>query len=131
MKGKKCEATTGSGKRCANPTGGPQYCHRHRRRPEITTRLTMHLNGGDKYSMRVEEILLDGLVIPGMTMGTGTDGSPEFLLTSKEICWHPPGSHNDPEQEERLDLMTLHEGKAYIDDWILSRAAGAMVMVDG
>ena len=90
--------------------------------PEITCRSIMHLNGGSKYSMRVDEILLDGEVIPGMTMGTGTDGSPTFICTSKEICFHPPGSHNDPEKEERLDLMDPKVDPEDVDAWILERA---------
>jgi hypothetical protein len=50
----------------------------------LTTRLTLHLNGGSKFSERHEDILADGEPT-GMTMHTRTDGSPEYRITVKEI----------------------------------------------
>ena len=89
-------------------------------KPKITTRLHFHLNGGSEYSMRVEQIYVDGVELIGMMMGTGTSGSPEFKLTSKEICFHPSGHHVEGE-EERLDLMDEDIASKDVEAWILAR----------
>ena len=119
----RCQATTKKGEQCRNPTGGVKYCGRHRRRPVITCRLNMHLNGGGNYSLRVEDVLLDGEQIEGMSMGTTTDGSPDFKLTGKELVFRGPGKWAEGD-EDRLDLLTCHLSQEDINDWILERAHG-------
>jgi len=126
----RCEATTQKGEQCRNPTGGVQYCERHRRRPEITTRLNMHLNGGSNYSLRVEDVLLDGEQIEGMSLGTTTDGSPEFVCTGKELVFRGPGKWAEGD-EERLDLMDPKVDPEDVEAWILARAGSRRAVGHG
>ena len=91
------------------------------KKAEITRHLYMHMNGGPDFSMRVDEIWVDG-VKTRITMGTGTNGSPEFKCTSHELCFHPPGTHG-PEEEQRLDLMEEGMTDRRMRRWILKRRA--------
>lgn len=53
-------------------------------KPKLTQTMTMHLNGGSKFSRLVFAILADG-VDTGITRVTETSGSPKYLKTADEL----------------------------------------------
>ena len=88
----------------------------------------MHLNGGSNYSLRVEDVLLDGEQIEGMSLGTTTDGSPDFKLTGKELVFRGPGKWAEGD-EERLDLMDDDNASKVVEAWVLARAGSRRVVL--
>lgn len=48
--------------------------------PKLTKRMTMHLNGGNKFSELHYEVLADGK-LTGITQHRRTNGSPKYLIT--------------------------------------------------
>lgn len=77
--------------------------------PVLTQRMKIHLNGGSKWSQLTYDILADDEPT-GITMTTVTDGSPDYLITSKVLC------HG----EDTFDLMA---GEGDPIAWIHERIA--------
>ena len=76
-------------------------------KPKLTQTMTMHLNGGRKFSRLVYKILADGKDT-GITRMTATNGSPKYLKTADEL-------HKG---EEVFDIMAA-KGVG-MEAWILS-----------
>jgi phosphoribosylformylglycinamidine (FGAM) synthase-like enzyme len=76
--------------------------------PELTTKLTMHVNGGSKFSELHYEVLADKQPT-GITIHKRTDGSPNYRYTAFEVqCG-----------EETLDVLKAPNGA--MKRWILDR----------
>lgn len=54
-------------------------------KPKLTQRMTMHLNGGSKFSELHYKILADDEET-GITRHVRTDGSPKYLTTVDVLC---------------------------------------------
>lgn len=80
-------------------------------KPILTRRMTMHLNGGSKFSELHYEILADGQKT-GITLHERTNGRPHYRYTARELHFG----------EETLDLMKP-EGEDP-EAWILARLPG-------
>jgi hypothetical protein len=75
---------------------------------ELTQRLTLHLNGGDKFSELHYEVLADKEPT-GITIHKRTDGSPNYRYTAFEVhCG-----------DETLDVLTAPKGAMM--PWIRER----------
>lgn len=78
--------------------------------PKITTVLQMHLNGGSKFSSRIDKVFVDGVYF-GVTLHEATNGSPHHKYTARELHYG----------QDTYDLMKSAEenGTDHIN-WILS-----------
>ena len=77
-------------------------------KPKLTQRMTMHLNGGSKWSELHYEVLADGEPT-GVTIHKRTNGSPDYRYTAFEV-------HAG---EETLDVLKAPPGSML--DWIHAR----------
>lgn len=80
-------------------------------KPELRQTMTMHLNGGRKFSRLVYKIMADG-VDTGITRITETSGSPKYLKTADEL-------HKG---DEVFDILAT-KGIGMVE-WILARCGG-------
>jgi hypothetical protein len=80
---------------------------------KLTQRLTMHLNGGSKFSELHYEVLADGQPT-GITIYRRTSGAPKYKITDYEIHYG----------EESLDVLTAAKGAML--PWIEERATRAL-----
>lgn len=73
----------------------------------LTTRLDLHLNGGSKYSTRVDQIYHGGEPT-GIRIHVQTDGSPRYQVVAKHLSY----------RTEELDLRTATpaEAQAWLDE---------------
>ncbi len=88
-------------------------------KPKITAETVLHVNGGGRYSTLVQKVLIDGEETK-ITLGTHTDGSPDFNVTGRRLAYQPPGTWSE-EDRETLDLLELGGKQEVIDAWILER----------
>jgi hypothetical protein len=79
--------------------------------PKLTQVMTLHLNGGSKFSELHYKILADGAET-GITLHERTNGSPNYKYTARELHFG----------EETLDLM--EEGHPKMRAWILEHVPG-------
>ncbi|MCK5653167.1 MAG: hypothetical protein KAJ42_17395 [Gemmatimonadetes bacterium] len=91
--------------------------------PEITCHTMMHLNGGPEYSTLIQRVFIDGEET-NITLGTHTDGRPDFKITGKRLAYQPPGTWSE-EDLETLDLLEEGMEQETWEAWILERAPAA------
>jgi hypothetical protein len=78
--------------------------------PQLTQRMTLHLNGGNKFSQLHYEVLANGEPT-GVTIHKYTDGSPNYKYTGFFVrCG-----------DEELDVLA--DRKTNIEEWIRARIA--------
>ena len=97
--------------------------------PKITTKLHLHINGGGKYSTMIDYVMIDGEET-GITLGTHTDGSPEYNVVERRLHFQPPGTWKE-EDVQVLDLMDEGSTLEVFEEWILARAPGVREVADG
>ena len=76
--------------------------------PVLTKHMTLHMNGGSKFSELHYEIRADGKPT-GITLHERTNGSPQYKYTAREMHFGP----------DTLDLM--EKGHPDVTEWILAR----------
>ena len=77
--------------------------------PKLTQKMTLHLNGGSKFSELHYKILADGKET-GITRHTRTNGSPKYIVQADELHF---GS-------DTFDFQKM-QGSDDAIDWILER----------
>ena len=87
--------------------------------PKITAETMLHINGGGQYSTLVQRVFIDGEET-NITLGTHTDGRPNFNVTGRRLAYQPPGTWSE-EDLQTLDLLELGAKQDVIDAWILER----------
>lgn len=81
--------------------------------PVLTQSMTLHLNGGPKYSELHYEILADGKPT-GITRHKSTNGRPKYLITADQFRFG----------DETFDVLAT-KGVG-MSDWLYERAAKAL-----